>query len=220
MFKRNQKHKKKGSLIIEQLLVFPIMIGLIWLIMQMIIFVYSNNQVNVAANETAHSLSQMLRGTDKKLNEIDSNNRIVIQDEALKKVLGTLEQNRFVMLAKDSSGSVDTTYLREEMGQVTGHIEYDAAVPGDEERVLLIIEDPALCDTTIKESGKKRVVCLYTEDGIDQSGTLKKNSQQVVVRIKAPFHLIGSIIPGVDDKISLYGNGLSTKEIPGRYQYY
>ena len=209
--------RKKGSLIIEQLLVFPIMIGIIWLIMQMVIFVYSNNQVNTSANETAQVMSQILRGSEEKITSLASTNKEIVEDEALKKIMGTVEKNKFIMLAQDNITNVEYLKVNATTGVVDGVIRYNAIIAGPEEKVLLITEDKALCDTTLKDNEKRRVICIYTEES---DKVASKKSQEIVVRIKAPFHLIGSIIPGVDDKINLYGNGVSTKELTGRFQYY
>jgi succinate dehydrogenase flavin-adding protein (antitoxin of CptAB toxin-antitoxin module) len=212
-----KKTKKKGSLIIEQLLVFPIMIGIIWLIMQMIIFVYSNNQINTSANETSQVLSQILRGSDEDLRGLSTANREIVEDEALKKIIGTVEKNKFIMLMKDNITGVEYLTINATTGDVQGFVRYDTLAAGPVESVLLISENKTLCETSLQDKEKRRVICIYTEES-DQ--VTSKKSQQMVVRIKAPFHLIGSIIPGVDDKILLYGNGVSTKELTGRFQYY
>jgi succinate dehydrogenase flavin-adding protein (antitoxin of CptAB toxin-antitoxin module) len=212
-----KKTKKNGSLIIEQLLVFPIMIGIIWLIMQMIIFVYSNNQINTSANETSQVLSQILRGSDEDLRGLSTANREIVEDEALKKIIGTVEKNKFIMLMKDNITGVEYLNTNATTGDVQGFVRYDTLAAGPVESVLLITENKVLCETSLQDNEKRRVICIYTEES-DQ--ITSKKSQQMVVRIKAPFHLIGSIIPGVDDKILLYGNGVSTKELTGRFQYY
>jgi len=212
-----KKTKKRGSLIIEQLLVFPIMIGIIWLIMQMIIFVYSNNQINTSANETSQVLSQILRGSDEDLRGLSTANREIVEDEALKKIIGTVEKNKFIMLMKDNITGIEYLTINATTGDVQGFVRYDTLATGPVESVLLISENKTLCETSLQDKEKRRVICIYTEES-DQ--VTSKKSQQMVVRIKAPFHLIGSIIPGVDDKILLYGNGVSTKELTGRFQYY
>jgi hypothetical protein len=214
---KKNKNKKKGSLIVEQVLVLPIMIGIIWLIMQMIIFVYSNNQVNTAANETSQVLSQILRGTDKTLVTLDPTNRGLVIDESLKKVINVSEKNGFIMMTKDKIQNKTYLWVDTTTGIATGFITYTTSVSGLQEKPLLIIEDQTLCKTTLEDPDKRRVICIYTEESTNIGD---KESQQMVVRLKAPFHLIGSIIPGVDDKILLYGNGVSTKELTGRYQYY
>jgi hypothetical protein len=214
---KKNKNKKKGSLIVEQVLVFPIMIGIIWLIMQMIIFVYSNNQVNTAANETSQVLSQILRGTDKTLVTLNATNRGLVIDESLKKIINVSEKNGFIMMTKDKIENKNYLWIDSTTGNATGFITYSTAITGLEEKPLVIVENQNLCKTTLDDPQKRRVICIYTEES---TAVGDKESQQMVVRLKAPFHLIGSIIPGVDKKILLYGNGVSTKELTGRYQYY
>ena len=122
--------RKKGSLIIEQLLVFPIMIGIIWLIMQMVIFVYSNNQVNTSANETAQVMSQILRGSEEKITSLASTNKEIVEDEALKKIMGTVEKNKFIMLAQDNITNVEYLKVNATTGVVDGVIRYNAIIAG------------------------------------------------------------------------------------------
>lgn len=200
-----RRYKKKGSLIIEQIIVTPILIGLLWLIMQMIIFVYSNNLINTAANESSQVISQMMRGNPSKVNQLSTDVSKELTNHIAYKVKEITDKNKFILLNKDLDSDEEFITIDKDKIKI------------DESKIKMVVENQSVCEQSIKSDANKRVICIFTEE----LGTgSQAKTQQLVVRIKAPFHLIGSIIPNIDTKISLYGYGASAKEMPGRLQYY
>lgn len=68
------------------------------------------------------------------------------------------------------------------------------------------------CKDSIKSAEK--MICIYTErknvEGIDQ--------EQIVVKIKAQFRVIGSLLPAIE-QTKVGGTGVSVKDLSGRYNY-
>ncbi len=186
-----KKLRKKGQAFIDTIIVLPIMLISTWLILQMIVFVYANNQVDNAADNGAILVAQQLRGTTDKLDVISNQDQIV--EDLFIRLDQSLNNNGFILFSKDSSNNSVTL-----------------------DNYSVIIENKEGCQTDISNRDTKRVLCVYT-DSINVNG---RNHDQMIVRVKVPFKIIGNFIPGIEDNIFLHGNGAATKEISGRFQYY
>lgn len=185
------KFRKKGQIFIEYIIVLPLMIISLWLILQLIVYVYANNQVDHAADSGALLVSQELRGTDEKLNIMSNQNQIM--DDLYLRLNQSLSNNGFVLFDRDRNDN-DLTI----------------------QNFKRIIEDEEACKTALQDTNKQRVLCAYTKS-IDVGG---RGHDQMIVRVKVPFRIIGNFVPGIEDKVSLYGNGAATKDLSGRFQYY
>ena len=186
-----KKFRKKGQLFIEYILVLPLMIISLWLILQLIIYVYANNQVDDATDAGATLVSQELRGSTDKLDIIPNRNQII--GDLYVRLDQSLSNNGFILFSKDRN---DNSLTLSDFDQ--------------------FIEDDAACQASMEDVNKKRVLCVSTET-VTVNG---RNIDQIVVRVKVPFRIIGNFIPGIEDKVFLFGNGASTKDISGRFQYY
>lgn len=78
-----------------------------------------------------------------------------------------------------------------------------------------MINTESTCDSyMLKTSSRKRVICFYltTPTGSTQA--------QVVVRTKAPYKIVGNLIPNLTDKFFSRGTGVSVVNNPNRSGYY
>ncbi|MGF7535665.1 TadE family protein [Bacillus mexicanus] len=186
-----KKFRKKGQVFIEYIIVLPLMIISLWLILQLIVYVYANNQVDHAADAGASIVAQELRGTESKLTALS--NKAEIIDDLYSRLNQSLSNNGFVLFSTDSNNNSLT---------LSNFNQY--------------IENKQNCNTALQDNSVKRVLCVYTES-ITVSG---RSHDEIIVRVKVPFKIIGNFVPGLEDKVFLYGNGATTKDISGRFQYY
>lgn len=185
------KFRKKGQLFIEYIIVLPLMIISLWLILQLIVYVYANNQVDHAADSGASLVSQEMRGTKGTLTSVANTDEIV--DDLYVRLDQSLQNNGFILFSKDSEDNALS------LDSYTKYIETETD-----------------CNTGLQDASKTRVICVFTKS-VTVGG---RNSDQLIVRVKVPFKIMGNFIPGLEDKVFLYGNGAVTKDIAGRFQYY
>lgn len=187
-----KKFRKKGQIFIEYIIVLPLMIISLWLILQLIVYVYANNQVDHAADSGALLVAQELRGTTSKIDSMSNKDEII--DDLFIRLDQSLNNNGFVLFKKDSNDN-DLTLAN-----------YNVYIEGGGTN----------CQTALQSDSNKRVLCAFTQS-ITVNG---KSHDQIIVRVKVPFKVIGNFVPGLEDKVFLYGNGAATKDISGRFQYY
>ncbi|NGY89016.1 pilus assembly protein [Bacillus megaterium] len=185
------KFRKKGQIFIEYLIVLPLMIISLWLILQLIIYVYANNQVDHATDAGASIVAEELRGTTATLDTMS--NKAEIIDDLYVRLNQSLNNNGFVLFNKDYDGNNLTL-----------------------DNFNKYIEDEANCQSALQDVNNTRTLCVFTKS-VTVNG---RNHEQMIVRVKVPFMIIGNFVPGLKDKVFLYGNGATTKDISGRFQYY
>ncbi|WP_456363847.1 TadE/TadG family type IV pilus assembly protein [Priestia aryabhattai] len=185
------KFRKKGQIFIEYIIVLPLMIISLWLILQLIIYVYANNQVDHAADAGASIVAEELRGTTDKLDTMSNQGQII--DDLYVRLDQSLNNNGFVLFKKDSNDN-DLT--------LNDFNKY--------------IEDETNCQAALQDNNNVRTLCVFTKS-VTVNG---RNHEQMIVRVKVPFKVIGNFVPGLENKVFLYGNGAATKDISGRFQYY
>lgn len=185
------KFRKKGQLFIEYIIVFPFMIMSVWLVLQLIVYVYANIQVNSAAGGGADIVAQQLRGTETKITSLSNSEQII--DDLYTRLEQSIGSNGFILFSRDSDDN------NVSQGDFT-----------------IVIEDEGSCQSTIDSADALRVICVHTKTV--QVGS--RNHDQIQVRVKVPFNIIGNFVPFAQDRIFLYGSGVVTKDISGRFQYY
>lgn len=185
------KFRKKGQLFIEYIIVLPLMIISLWLILQLIVYVYANNQVDHAADAGAKLVAQELRGTTGSFGSQPNKDQI-FSDLHLR-LSQALDNNGFVLYSKLENGDDSTI----------GHYK------------PMVVSESA-CNSALQDNNDTRVICILTKS-INVGG---RSHEQVVVKVKVPFKIIGNFVPGLDGKVFLYGTGTATKDISGRFQYY
>jgi len=134
--KKVKKNRKKGSSIIEFLVVIPVFMMMIWGIVQVMLFILATNTINQAAMESARIAAQNIRGYDGSLDQFGGK-------EDLKKVLvekstTVTKFNSFILLNKTAQGGT-------------------ATVPVD------VLATRQKCIDYIK-SKPNRSICAWTED--------------------------------------------------------
>lgn len=185
------KFRKKGQLFIEYIIVLPLMLISLWLILQLIVYVYANNQVDHAADAGAKLVAQELRGTTGSF-ATNPNKDQIFSDLHLR-LEQSLSNNGFILFSENANGNPMT---------VTNYYPIET--------------NEASCDNALKNSGNHYVICVLTKS-VTVSG---RSHEQIVVSVKVPFKIVGNFIPGLDGNVHLYGNGTATKDISGRFQYY
>ncbi|WP_088362457.1 TadE/TadG family type IV pilus assembly protein [Bacillus cereus] len=186
-----KRFRKEGQLFIQYLIVLPLMIITLWLMLQLIVYVYANNQVDNAADNGALIVARELRGTTDKINVLSTKDQVM--NNLIIGLKQDVDNNGFILFSKD--------YDNNDI---------------DKSGYSLMIENEAGCKTALQDNSKQRVICAYT-NSITSNG---KSHDQITVRVKVPFRIIGNFVPFLKDNIFLYGTGSATKDISGRFQYY
>lgn len=191
--------RKKGSIIIEFLVVLPVFMMLVWGILQVMLYLMASSTIHEATLETARLVSMENRGNDGKIDVFNEDGTTYdpVKLESLKskiynKAFSVVEFNGFILLFNDKHG---VSYDHEDF--LNNHI---AIEPSDH------------CDSVMTEN---EAICVYTVTGMVGD----RPHEQIVVEMKSPFLVIGSFIPGLD-KFPLQSKGVSQKELSDRYQYY
>lgn len=186
--------RRKGSVFVQYVIVFPIFITTLWLILQTMVFMYANNQVDRAADETAKYLAEQMRGYEGTFNDYgDETTRTRLADAAFDKAKNQLSGNGFILIDKNEDGAnkAKTEFL-----------------PGE--------YSEAGCKSKL-ESSDQNVFCIISKK---VEGGSSRSHYEVTVKMQIPFKIIGNFIPYAQGRILLNGSGTSTLEVSGRYQYY
>lgn len=186
--------RRKGSVFVEYVVVFPIFIITLWLILQTMVFMYANNQVDRAADETAKYLAEQMRGYEGTFaNYGDEATRSKLAEAAFDKAKNQLSGSGFVLIDKNENGGAKakTEFLPAEYTE-------------------------SGCESKL-ESSDQNVFCIYSKK---VEGGSSRSHYEVTVKIQIPFLIIGNFIPDAQGRILLNGSGISTLEVSGRYQYY
>lgn len=194
-----KKFRKKGSVIIEYLVVLPIFMMMLWAITQLILYSISSSTAHEAAMYGAEIVATEMRGTEQKLSELSPAARSDIIQKFHDKASRIIQFNRFLLLYNEEGG--------ERLS--------DQAIAS-----MTLIEDEEGCLNAIKDAERRRVICIYTK-GLGSSPTnVERDHEQIIVKVKMPFQLIGEFIPGIEDRMVVHASGTQAKEISGRYQPY
>jgi hypothetical protein len=187
------KRRKKASSIIEFIVVFPIFMILIWGIVQVMLYLNAIGDIGNAAKEVARAVSMEARGLEGPMRSYDLNPVKQANEEiALKMIRDRVQE---VALQKISSNTYMNKLIK-------------IGAPN------VFVEDKAACNNAIKVN-LPQFVCIDTEKVFDGA---TRSQEQIVVRIKGTFKVIGSLIPIQD--LPLSATGLSHKELTDRFQYY
>lgn len=194
-----RKGRKQGAIIIEFLVVLPVFMLLIWGILQSMLFIMAHSTVHEAAMETARISAMEIRGSTNGMPASGSPKAEELEAKVINKVMAITEFNRFIMLFTDGSGA-----------------SYDD--PPDVVIKPGIIQSQAdNCDSELTGNSKGRIICVY--DAKYTSSANAREAQQVVVKIKAKFFVVGSFIPGLST-IPIKAVGASQVETTDFFQYY
>lgn len=193
------KFRKKGSVIVEYLVVLPVFMLMLWTITQLILYSISSSTAHEAAMYGAEVVAKELRGSEKKITELDATMKANVLAKFHDKASKVVQFNKFLLLYNNTDGSVLSSTDIENM---------------------TILENEASCLAAIQDTNVKRVICIYTK-GLGTSATnVARDHKQIIVKIKMPFKVIGQFIPGIQDKTVIHASGTHAREISGRYQPY
>ncbi|QST02975.1 pilus assembly protein (plasmid) [Pontibacillus sp. ALD_SL1] len=182
--------KKKGSIIVELLAALPVLFLVAWSAMQIIFYSNAMSTMHGATMEGARTLSSELRGYEGPM-PTSGVQHDELKTKLLNKMANTTQFSNLILLFHDEEKPLSPE---------------------------VIFEDQGKCDTAMNNNNNHRVICAYTVmstvpgTGVDQ--------EQIVVKAKARFWVIGNFIPGLKETMFADGMGVSQKELSGRYQYY
>lgn len=193
-----RKGRRQGAIMIEFLVVLPVFMLLIWGILQSMLFIMAHATTHEAAMETARIAAMEIRGSAAGMPS--SGDKLTeIKAKVINKVVAITEFNHFIMLFTDGDGNAisdpPTVIIK----------------PG------IIHNQNDNCDAELEADSKGRVLCVYDVSYISSANS--REAQQVVVKIKAKFFLVGSFIPGLST-ISIESVGASQVELTDFFQYY
>lgn len=200
----------KGSAIIESLLVIPFLIILVFAILQIFLYYYSNNVMNTATNDAANTASYQLRGHPSLVENIGNNSNSleslalaeIVKETSVDRMDEVTKHNGFILYGKDKNG--------DQLDDLLSEVEFKGS--------------KSKCDDLIKN--KTRVTCAYLDQDDGGYGDNRARSYQLIVRTKAPYRLTGnflSVLSGKNDgepNIFVYGNASSPIDMPGRFNYF
>lgn len=192
------KFRKKGSVIIEYLIVFPIFMLMLWIITQIILYSISSSTAHEAAMYGAEVVSTELRGSDKRLDELDATIRSNVLAKFHEKTSKVAQFNKFLLLYNTEDGSSRS------------NAQIDS---------FTILENETSCRTALDDPAREQVICIYTKGLGTSPSNQSRDHQQTVVKLKMPFKIVGQFIPGMDT-VSVYSSGTHAREVAGRYQPY
>lgn len=190
-----KKTRKKGSLIVEFLVIIPIFVFLAWACLQIIFFVMAQSTLHQAAMDAARITATELRGHVGPISSAPSFTQETIKEQVTTKVQHVTKYNALILLYRGRNYEwLDTS-----------------SVP--------IYLDQGDCNA-ILEGVEARGICIETNTNITDPSTvvLGQDEEQIVVKIKAPFKLIGSFLPSLEN-LSAKGQGSAVKEASERYNY-
>lgn len=104
--KKVKKTRKKGSSIIEFLVVIPVFMMMIWGIVQVMLFILATNTLNEAAMESARIAAQNLRGYDGSL--VSFSGKDDLKKVLVDKSTAVTKFNGFILLDKTAEGGSAT----------------------------------------------------------------------------------------------------------------
>jgi len=193
MKKRMKTTRKKGSAIIEFLVVLPVFMMLIWGIMQVMLFTLATSTVNEAAMEGSRVLAQNLRGFEGTFNDDNLAKHNLTKDMVANvlalKVENVTRFNNYVMLFHDGNGNSITPQIKVALSK-------------------------SECTSYLSQASVQRGICTWSDD------TFGDGHEQVGVLVKSKFNVVGSFIPGLGNMVTLNGSGVSHKELTNRFNYY
>lgn len=193
-----RKGRRQGAIIIEFLVVLPVFIMLIWGIMQSMLFIMAHSTTHEAAMETARIAAMEIRGSSTGM----PTDPVKIKDleaKLINKITAVTEFNHFIMLFSDGDGNA----LSDKPNIIIK--------PG------IIRNQTENCDFELANDAKGRVICVYDVNYVSDANA--REAQQVVVKIKAKFFVVGSFIPGLST-IPIKAVGASQVELTDFFQYY
>jgi hypothetical protein len=204
-----KRNRKKASVIIEYLVTLPAFVLLLWTISQVMLYTLASSTAHETAMEGARVLTMQTRGFDKDLNQLPNKNEVV---QKLHDKMATVAQfNSFFMLYKNDEGTDLPKVIVTPANLVS-----DCTT-----KVCTIIEyqnnTDHLCKDYLEDPSKRRVICAYT--ALNEVNN-KRDHQQIIVKVKSNFKIVGNFIPGIKDKTFIHASGISTKELAGRFQTY
>lgn len=192
-----KKNRKKGSLIIEFLVIIPVFLLLAWGTLHIMFFVMAQSTLHQAAMDAARVVTTELRGHQGPITDTTADTQLLIKEKMTAKIQHITKFNATILLYRGENYE----YLS------------DNSVP-------IIIEPGDECISAMSESSNPRAICLYTASkgaGVD-GHTL--DQEQIVVKIKANFRIFGNMIPGLEGNLYVRGTGSAVKEQANRFQYY
>lgn len=212
----NKKSQKKGSVLIESILVIPFLIILVFMMLQIFLYYYANNVMNTSTNDAANSASYELRGNPILIESFGQGN------------LNFVDGGKLGPLSNDISDTINNR-----ISEVTKHntlILFGKNDKGDNINLKDNVDffgSEETCNQAIKDKNNTRVTCayVYSKDGSGDGS--KDQSYQIVVRSKAPYKILGNffgVLGGGENeensKFFVYGNASSPIEMPGRFNYF
>lgn len=186
------KNRKKGSLIVEFLVIIPVFLLLAWSTLHIIFFVVSQSTMHQAAMDAARITSLELRGHQGPINTTSSTTQEVLIDKIRTKIHTSTKGNAMILLYRDED---------------FGHLSPDS--------VPIVIEPADKCQSVMDNDSMPSVICIYT----DGNGAVSVDQEQIVVKIKGKLRIIGSMIPTLKDKFYVKGTGSAVKDQAERFQY-
>lgn len=190
-----QKRRKKGSLILEFLVVLPVLIFVAWACLQIMFFVNAQSTLHQAAMDAARITATELRGHVGPISSAPSFTQNTIRDQVQTKIHHVTKYNSLILLYRGEN--------------------YEWLAPN----AVPVYLDEGDCNT-ILAGVEARGICVETNTTITDPTTmvLGQDEEQVVVKIKAPFKLIGSFLPSLES-LSAEGQGSAIKEASERHNY-
>jgi uncharacterized protein (UPF0333 family) len=192
-----KKNRKKGSLIIEFLIIIPVFLLLAWGTIHIMFYVMAQSTLHQAAMDAARVTASELRGHQGEITTSSNDTQSIIEDKIKMKVRHITEYNAMLLLFR---------------GEDYEHLE-DSEVP-------LVIEPNDKCEDAMSSTSIPSVICIYTQSkdaSIDPSVTV--DQEQIIVKIKSKFRVFGSMIPGLKGNLYARGTGSSIKEQSNRFHY-
>lgn len=191
--KKNKKNKKKGSIIIEFLVVLPVFIFMAWAIMQIMFYVMVQSTIHQAAMDAARITVTELRGHIGPVSSAPASTQDIIKQKIATKVQHVTKYNAVLLLYRGEN--------------------YEWLDPS---AVPILLDPPGGCDSSL--ASNKRVICVQTDMRGASPLTGGVDEEMVVVKIKAKFRVIGSLLPSIEN-IDATGTGSAVKEQSERFQY-
>lgn len=192
-----KQKRKKGSLILEFVAIIPLLVFIVWACLQIMFFVNAQSTLHQAAMDAARIAATELRGHVGPISSADSETQQKIIDQIQTKTQHATKYNSLILLYRDKN------YAFVE----------PSAVP-------VLLDPTGGCDAAL--ASETRVICVETKTDITANEIytvdLNQRVEQVVVKIKAPFKLIGSFLPSLQN-LKAQGQGSAIKEASDRNNY-
>lgn len=186
-----RKTRKKGSLIVEFLVILPVLVFVVWAGIQMVFYLGAQATIHQAAMNAATITATELRGHIGSITDASVETQAIITEKIGTKLQHITKYNAVLLLYRDR-----------EYGWL------------DANDVPILLEPTEGCDNL---DSYERVICIYTDT--DGSSSINgKDEEMVVVKIKAKFRVIGTLLPSIE-YLDATGNGSAVKEQAERFQY-